>query len=45
VHDVVKTKQPRRVLCGHIHNAWGTKGLIGATKVTNLGPAPVWFDL
>ncbi|RLJ41148.1 hypothetical protein BCF46_2936 [Litoreibacter meonggei] len=45
IHDAIKLKQPRLALCGHIHNAWGTEGTIGATKIRNLGPAPVWFEI
>lgn len=45
VRDAVSQKQPQLAVCGHIHNAWGTEGVIGATKIRNLGPAPVWFDI
>ena len=34
--DYVKKKQPKLVLCGHIHEAKGMKK-IGKTKVYNLG--------
>jgi Icc-related predicted phosphoesterase len=36
---------PRMVLCGHIHNAWGQRGMIGDTPVHNLGPTVNWFDV
>jgi Icc-related predicted phosphoesterase len=45
VRDAITSKQPHLTLCGHIHNAWGTEGNIGAAKICNLGPAPVWFEL
>lgn len=37
--------QPRLLLCGHIHDAWGAEGQIGRTRVVNLGPGPNWFTL
>lgn len=45
VRDLIAAKQPKLGLCGHIHFAWGTQGTIGTTKIRNLGPAPLWFDL
>ena len=41
----VQKKQPRLHLCGHIHNAWGTTGTVGACPVHNLGPTVNWFTL
>jgi uncharacterized protein len=32
-------KQPRLVLCGHIHELWGQQSRIGDIQVMNLGPA------
>jgi Icc-related predicted phosphoesterase len=36
--DAVEAKQPRLVVCGHIHEAWGARAQIGPTPVINLGP-------
>lgn len=45
IYDAIKRIQPRLALCGHIHDSWGQSGRIGDTKVVNLGPDPVWFDM
>ncbi len=37
--------RPRLAVCGHIHDSQGVSGLIGATRVHNLGPVPNWFEL
>ncbi len=37
--------QPALVFCGHIHGCWGESGVIGRSKVHNLGPAPNWFEI
>ncbi len=45
IRDAIDRIQPRLALCGHIHDSWGQSGLIGATRVVNLGPGPNWFDI
>lgn len=45
IRDAIIRTQPRYCLCGHIHDSWGQRGRIGATRVINLGPEPVWIDL
>jgi Icc-related predicted phosphoesterase len=38
IRDAVVSTKPRLHLCGHIHHAWGTSGIIGECGVHNLGP-------
>lgn len=45
VRDAVMRIKPKLVLCGHIHDSWGQEGMIGDTRVVNLGPEGRWFDL
>ena len=41
--EAVMHSKPRLHLCGHIHHAWGTSGIIGDCPVHNLGPTVNWF--
>ncbi len=45
IRAAIEIKKPKLSLCGHIHNAWGRSGMIGASPVHNLGPALRWFDI
>jgi len=45
IRSVIERRQPRLALCGHIHNAWGMKGMIGSCPVHNLGPSVHWFEV
>ncbi len=45
IRDAVTASGARLLLCGHIHHAWGTSGLIGACPVHNLGPTVNWFSI
>ena len=39
VLEAAETKQPKLLLCGHVHESWGAESEIGPTRVLNLGPA------
>lgn len=45
VRDTIARVQPKLTLCGHIHDCWGEEGMIGATRVKNLGPSVNWFEI
>jgi Icc-related predicted phosphoesterase len=45
VLDAIVAKRPRLALCGHIHEAWGQRAVIGATEVVNLGPKGTVFEV
>jgi Icc-related predicted phosphoesterase len=41
----IEEKEPRLVVCGHIHESWGQKSKVGRTPIHNLGPKGTWLDL
>jgi len=45
IYQAIERVQPELAFCGHIHDSWGQSGMIGRTKVVNLGPFANWFDL
>ncbi|UWQ92122.1 metallophosphoesterase [Rhodobacteraceae bacterium M382] len=45
IRAAVERVQPKLMLCGHVHDCWGERGVIGVTDVMNLGPRPNWFEV
>ena len=45
IFAAIERIQPQLAVCGHIHDSWGATGVIGKTKVVNLGPVPNWFEV
>ncbi len=45
VRDAVERIQPDFVFCGHIHDSWGYRGMLGRSQIANLGPKPHWFKV
>jgi uncharacterized protein len=43
LRDAVLIRQPRLMICGHIHQGWGQTGSIGTTPIHNIGPCPRSF--
>ena len=37
--------KPKLVLCGHIHDSWGQEGTVGSSRIVNLGPDGMWFQI
>lgn len=45
VRDLIATKKPVLVVCGHIHASWGGIERVADTAVINAGPNGVEFEL
>lgn len=45
IRDAVESKQPKLVVCGHIHGDWQKQVELGPTRIVNAGPAGVVVDL
>ncbi|WP_101068760.1 metallophosphoesterase family protein [Roseovarius salinarum] len=45
IRDAIERLAPALAVCGHVHDSWGEEGVIGASRVVNLGPRPNWFEV
>ncbi len=45
IRKAIERIQPKLAVCGHIHDSWGQSGMIGDSRVVNLGPTPNWFEV
>jgi Icc-related predicted phosphoesterase len=43
--EAIELKRPPVVVCGHIHESWGTESRVADTRIVNLGPAGTWIDV
>ena len=41
----IEEREPRLVVCGHIHESWGKKSRVGRTPIHNLGPKGTWLEV
>jgi Icc-related predicted phosphoesterase len=45
VLEAIERKRPALVVCGHIHQCWGSEAAIGTTPVVNVGPDGRFFEV
>ncbi|TWU21579.1 Calcineurin-like phosphoesterase superfamily domain protein [Novipirellula galeiformis] len=45
IRSIVETRNPRLVVCGHIHSDWEKQVMIGNSLVLNAGPAGVIVEI
>jgi Icc-related predicted phosphoesterase len=43
--DAIERLAPPLAVCGHIHESWGARSMIGQTEIANLGPDGATFDV
>ena len=41
----IERARPALAVCGHIHQSWGREAMIGPTRVVNVGPEGMFFDV
>ncbi|MFY0618401.1 metallophosphoesterase family protein [Shimia sp.] len=45
VLEAIQRIAPPLVVCGHIHDCWRKEAMVGNSRVVNLGPVGMWFDI
>lgn len=45
IRQTVKAKQPKLVVCGHIHSDWEEEVLLGDSRIINAGPRGMKIEL
>jgi uncharacterized protein len=45
VLEAIERKRPALVVCGHIHQGWGSEATIGTTPVVNIGPEGRFLEI
>lgn len=45
IREAIGSKQPKLVVCGHIHGDWGKQVDLGPTRILNAGPSGVVMHL
>ncbi len=43
--ETIRRVRPKLMLCGHVHDCWGARDMVGQTQVANLGPKINWIEL
>jgi Icc-related predicted phosphoesterase len=44
IRETVEAKQPKLVVCGHIHSDWGKQTQLGTSTILNAGPSGILIE-
>ena len=45
IREAIEARGLALVVCGHVHDSWEQKAMLGETPVINAGPRGMWFEL